>query len=55
MDATIVPKSENYSTVIPLQALRGNQNDYYVLVLEEEQGVMGSELVVKLTRCAGCR
>ena len=47
VDATIVPKSENYSTVIPLQALRGNQNDYYVLVLEEEQGVMGSELVVK--------
>ena len=33
--------------MIPLQALRGNQNDYYVLVLEEEQGVMGSELVVK--------
>lgn len=47
MDATIAPKSENYTTVIPLQALRGSQNEYYVLILEEEQGVMGSELVVK--------
>lgn len=47
VDATIVPKSESYTTVIPLQALRGAQGDYYVLILEEEQGVMGSELVVK--------
>lgn len=47
VDATIAPKSENYTTVIPLQALRGSQNEYYVLILEEEQGVMGSELVVK--------
>lgn len=47
VEATIVPKSESYATVIPLQALRGGQGEYYVLVLEEEQGVMGSELVVK--------
>lgn len=47
VDVTIAPKSENYTTVIPLQALRGSQNEYYVLILEEEQGVMGSELVVK--------
>lgn len=47
VDASIVPKSENYTTVIPLQALHGSQGRYYVLVLEEEQGVLGSELVVK--------
>lgn len=47
VDVEIAPKSENYRTVIPLQALRGSQHDYYVLVLEEEQGVMGTELVVK--------
>ena len=43
----IVQKSENYSTVIPIQALHEEQNGYYVLVMEEEQGVMGKELVAK--------
>lgn len=43
----IVQKSENYSTVIPVQALHEEQNGCYVLVMEEEQGVMGKELVAK--------
>lgn len=43
----IVQKSENYSAVIPLQALHEEQNGYFVLVMEEEQGVMGKELVAK--------
>lgn len=43
----IVQKSENYSAVIPIQALHEEQNGYYVLVMEEEQGVMGKELVAK--------
>ena len=43
----IVQKSENYSAVIPVQALHEEQNGSYVLVMEEEQGVMGTELVAK--------
>ncbi|GFI29777.1 p-hydroxybenzoic acid efflux pump subunit AaeA [Lachnospiraceae bacterium] len=43
----IVQRSENYSAVIPLQALHEEQNGYFVLVMEEEQGVMGKELVAK--------
>ncbi len=47
VDAEIAPKSQNYSTVLPLQALHEEQNGYYVLVLEEEQGVLGTELVAR--------
>lgn len=47
VDAEIVPKSENYSSIVPLQALHEEQNDYYVLVVQEEQGVLGLELVVR--------
>lgn len=47
VDAEIVPKSENYSTVVPLQALHEEQNGYYVLVLQEEQGVLGTELAAR--------
>ena len=43
----IVQKSENFSAVIPIQALREEQNGYYVLVAVEEQGVMGKELVAR--------
>lgn len=47
VDVEIVPKSENYTSVIPLQALHEEQAGYYVFILQEEQGVMGTELVVK--------
>ncbi len=43
----LVQKSQNYGSVIPIQALREEQNGYYVLVLEEEQGVMGKEQVAR--------
>lgn len=46
-EVEIVQKSENYSAVIPVQALHEEQNGSYVLVMEEEQGVMGTELVAK--------
>lgn len=47
VDVEIVPKSESYSSIVPLQALHEEQNDYYVLVVQEEQGVLGTELVVR--------
>lgn len=47
VDADIVPKSESYSSVVPLQALHEEQNGYYVLVLQEEQGVLGTQLVAR--------
>lgn len=47
VDAEIVPKSESYSAVVPLQALHEEQNGYYVLVLQEEQGVLGTQLVAR--------
>lgn len=47
VDAEIVPKSGNYSCVVPLQALHEEQNSYFVLVLQEEQGVLGTELVAR--------
>ena len=43
----IVQKSENFSSVIPIQALREEQNGYFVMVVQEEQGVMGKELVAR--------
>lgn len=43
----IVQKSKNYNTVLPVQALHEEQNVYYVFIVQEEQGVMGTELVVK--------
>lgn len=46
-EVEITQKSENYSTVLPVQALREEERGYYVLVVQEEQGVMGSELVVR--------
>lgn len=47
VDAEIVPKSESYSSIVPLQALHEEQNGYYVLVLQEEQGVLGTQLVAR--------
>lgn len=46
-DIEIVQKSENYAAVLPVQALHEEQNSYYVLVLQEEQGVLGTQLVAK--------
>lgn len=43
----IVQKSENYSTVLPIQALHEEQNSYFVLVLQEEQSVLGTQLVAR--------
>ena len=43
----IVQKSAQYSSVIPVQALHEEQTGYYVLVLREQQGVMGQELAVE--------
>ena len=43
----IVQKSKNYNTVLPVQALHEEQNVYYVFIVQEEHGVMGTELVVK--------
>ncbi len=46
-DIEILQKSKNYSTVLPVQAIHEEQNNYYVFILQEEKGVMGTELVVK--------
>ncbi|MCI9136062.1 MAG: HlyD family efflux transporter periplasmic adaptor subunit [Lachnospiraceae bacterium] len=46
-DVEVVQKSKNYSAVIPIQALHESQEGSYVLIAEEQQGVMGKELVVK--------
>ncbi len=43
----IIQKSSQFSSVIPIQALREEQAGYSVLVLREQQGVMGTELVVE--------
>ncbi len=43
----IVQKSSQYSAVIPVQALYEEQSGYYVLLLREQQGVMGQELVAE--------
>ena len=43
----IVQKSSQYSAVIPVQALYEEQSGYYVLLLREQQGVMGKELVAE--------
>ncbi len=47
VDAEIVPKTESYSSIIPLSALHEEQNGYYVLILQEEQGVLGTQLAVR--------
>ncbi|MEY8391239.1 HlyD family efflux transporter periplasmic adaptor subunit [Lachnospiraceae bacterium] len=47
VEIEIVQKSPNYNTVIPIEALYEEQAGYYVLILQEEQGVIGSELVAK--------
>ena len=47
VDIEIMQKSPNYNTIIPIESLYEEQTGYYVLILQEEQGVMGSELVAK--------
>lgn len=47
LEVEITPKSETYATIVPLQALHEEQNGCYVLILQEEPGVLGLELVAK--------
>lgn len=46
-EVEVVQKSENFSSVIPIEALHEEQNGYYVLIMQEEQGVMGKELTAR--------
>ena len=46
-DVEIVHKSENYAAILPIQAVHEGQNRYYVLALQEERSVLGTELVAK--------
>lgn len=46
-DVEIVQKPENYAATLPVEALHEESKGYYVLVLEEEQGVLGAELTVR--------
>lgn len=47
VEAEIIRKPENYSATLPVEALHEESGGYYVLVLEEEQGVLGTELAVR--------
>ncbi len=47
VEVEIIPKSETYAAVVPLQALHEEQTGCYVLILQEEPGVLGLELVAK--------
>lgn len=47
VEIEIQQKSKNYNTVLPLEALHKEQTGYYVLILQEEKGVLGSELTAK--------
>ncbi len=47
VEVEIQQKSKNYNTVLPLEALHEEQTGYYVLILQEEKGVLGSELTAK--------
>lgn len=46
-DVEIIQKPENYVATLPVEALHEESKGYYVLVLEEEQGVLGMELAVR--------
>ncbi len=46
-EAEIVRKPENYAATLPVETLHEERGGYYVLVLEEEQGVLGTELAVR--------
>lgn len=43
----IIQKSKTYNTILPVQALHEEQSGCYVLLLEEDQGVMGVGYVAK--------
>ncbi len=43
----IIQKSKTYHAILPIEALHEEQSASYVLILEEEQGVMGSGFVAK--------
>lgn len=46
-DIEIIQKSKTYNSILPIQALHEEQSGCYVLILQEEQGVMGVEFVAK--------
>lgn len=46
-EAVIQKESQAYQTCIPLSALNEEQGRYFVYVAEEEESVMGKEMVVR--------
>lgn len=47
-DWKLKKQSGQYDTCVPLEALRqGGSNDYYVLVLQEKQTILGTQLMAK--------
>lgn len=47
LNAESAKRSEMYYTTIPLSALRQDDNDHFVLVLKEVNGILGTELEVE--------
>ncbi len=46
-EVTLLSNSENFAATLPVEALHEESGGYYVLVLEEVQGVLGAELTVR--------
>ena len=44
-----IKESDSYDEVIPLGALRQSQGSYYVLTVEKQEGILGSEYKAKET------
>lgn len=47
VEAEIIRKPENYAATLPVEAIHEESGGYYVLVLAEEQGVLGIEQKVR--------
>ena len=46
--AEVARESEAYSACVPVQALyQGDQNQYYVLIVQEQETVLGTQLTAK--------
>ena len=46
-EVTLLSNSESFAATLPVEALHEESGGYYVLVLEEVQGVLGAELTVR--------
>lgn len=46
-EVTLLSNSESFAATLPVEALHEESGGYYVLVLEEEQGILGTELTVR--------